>query len=276
MKYIFKDFIFGSSSSGLAVKNCHCCGLGLIPGQGISACHRHGQKKNPKPLRFHVWHNWSEEKDKPYLMQIKNVSLNNGIYKDQHRRMTLFSENIEYKMISIIWFWKNNENTPKIITSYLSGLIFSREFCVFEISKIAILYFKIIINSFLGFFAFWAKPMEIPRLGVKTGHSRWPSPGPPQHQIWAMSATYCHSLQQYWILSPTEWGQEWTHIRMDTNRVLNLLSHSGNSINTAFKKKTWQTEMDPFSKYVNIRNMGVMHFDRINYTFFRWENYKNL
>ena len=44
--------------SGLRIQHCHCnglgycCGMGLIPGLGTSACPRYGQKKSPK-LEIH-------------------------------------------------------------------------------------------------------------------------------------------------------------------------------------------------------------------------------
>ena len=40
-----------------------------------------------------------------------------------------------------------------------------------------------------------------------------------------------HSLQQLWILNPVSKARDQTHILMDTSQVLNLLSHSGNSLN---------------------------------------------
>ena len=71
--------------------------------------------------------------------------------------------------------------------------------------------------------------MEVPGLGVKSKL---------QVQAYATAMAtpdlnsickLCQSLQQHWILNPLSEARDQTRILMDTSRVLNTLSHSGNA-----------------------------------------------
>ena len=71
--------------------------------------------------------------------------------------------------------------------------------------------------------------MEVPRLGVELEL---------QLQAYAIATTMpdasrvCnlyHSKHQSWILNPLREARDQTHNLMDTSRVLNPLSHNGNS-----------------------------------------------
>ena len=92
------------------------------------------------------------------------------------------------------------------------------------------------LASSLIFFLFRAAPthMEVPRLWVEselhllafaTATATWdPSCICDLHQ----------SSQQCWILNPLSEARDRTHILMDTSRVYNPLSHSGNSPRSSF------------------------------------------
>ena len=73
--------------------------------------------------------------------------------------------------------------------------------------------------------------MEIPKIGVESER-----PLPAYATAMAMatrdqSCIYglCCSLQQCWLLNPPSEARDQTHILMDSSRVLNTLSHKGNS-----------------------------------------------
>ena len=71
--------------------------------------------------------------------------------------------------------------------------------------------------------------MEVPRLGVK---SKLQLPAYATAMATPDPSCICdprHSLQQCQILNPLSEARDCAHILMDISRVLNLLSHSGNS-----------------------------------------------
>ena len=54
--------------SRLSIWQCHCCGVGSIPGPGTSTCHRHHQKK--KKGKSHLQ---SQRVINPYNIQLSTV-----------------------------------------------------------------------------------------------------------------------------------------------------------------------------------------------------------
>ena len=71
--------------------------------------------------------------------------------------------------------------------------------------------------------------MEVPWREVKLELQLWPTPQPQPPEIQATFATYASPGNKYWILNPLSQARDQTHVLMDTSRVLNLLSHNGNS-----------------------------------------------
>ena len=92
-------------------------------------------------------------------------------------------------------------------------------------------YLFIYLFCFLGLHP---QHMEVPRLGVELELQ------PPVYTTAAATQDLkdifdlYHSSRQHWILNPPSEARDWTHILMDTGRVCNPLSHSGNSQNVYF------------------------------------------
>ena len=71
--------------------------------------------------------------------------------------------------------------------------------------------------------------MEVPMLGVESelqplAYARATATRDP-----SLGCNPHHSSWQHWILNPPSKARDQTHIFMDTNQVVNLLSHNGNS-----------------------------------------------
>ena len=71
--------------------------------------------------------------------------------------------------------------------------------------------------------------MEVPRLRVESelqlpAYTTATATRDPSH-----TCNLCHSLWQHWIFNPLSEAGDRTCILMDNSRVLNLLSHNGNS-----------------------------------------------
>ena len=65
--------------------------------------------------------------------------------------------------------------------------------------------------------------------------------------IWMCHAySLHHSSGQCWICNPLRKARDGTHILTDTSQVCNLLSHNGNSRNTAFLKTEMMLQSDCF------------------------------
>ena len=71
--------------------------------------------------------------------------------------------------------------------------------------------------------------MEVPRLGVESELQLLACTTATAMQDPSCFCNLCHSLQQHWIFNPSSKARDQTHILMDTSRVLNPLSHNGNS-----------------------------------------------
>ena len=86
---------------------------------------------------------------------------------------------------------------------------------------------------FFFFFNLFLQPhlqhVEITRLGASRSSRCRLIPQPQQRQKRATSVTYTCNLWQHWVLNPMSEARAQTHILMDTSRVLNQLSHNGNS-----------------------------------------------
>ena len=71
--------------------------------------------------------------------------------------------------------------------------------------------------------------MEVPRLGVEL-ELQLPAYGTvTATPDLSCACDLCCSLQQHWILNPLSKARDRTRILMDTNQILNLLSHNGSS-----------------------------------------------
>ena len=97
--------------------------------------------------------------------------------------------------------------------------------------------------------------MEVPRLGVE-----WELQPPAYIAPTAMPdlSYICdihHSSQPHWILNPLSGARDWTCILMDTSRVLNPLSHNGNSRKIIILK--WASM--PFSQEEKKRKDRLTH-----------------
>ena len=89
----------------------------------------------------------------------------------------------------------------------------------------------IFLSFFLGPYP-WH--MEVPELGSFLGRGRIELQLPAYATATAMQDVSCicdlhQSLRQCWILNPMSEARDWTHIFIDISRVLNPLSHNGNS-----------------------------------------------
>ena len=71
--------------------------------------------------------------------------------------------------------------------------------------------------------------MEVPRLGVESELQLPTYATATTMQDLSHICSLHHSLQKLWILNPLSKARDQTHILMDSSRVHNPLSHSGNS-----------------------------------------------
>ena len=76
--------------------------------------------------------------------------------------------------------------------------------------------------------------LEVPQLLAYTTATEMLNPSP-------ICDLHC-SLQEHWILNPLSEVRDWTCITMDASGVLNLLSHSGNSLQYFFKERIWWSQ----------------------------------
>ena len=97
--------------------------------------------------------------------------------------------------------------------------------------------FSISVSVVFLFFSFWPnlKRMEVPRLGVELelqplAYATAPAMPDPNC---ICSLLHCSS-QQRWILNPPSKARDWIRILMDTDWVLNPLSHNRNSKHSIF------------------------------------------
>ena len=74
--------------------------------------------------------------------------------------------------------------------------------------------------------------MEVPRLGIEADLQLLTYAIDIATEVpdLSHSCDLCHSLWQHWILILLSEVRDETRILMDTNQILNLLSHSGNSL----------------------------------------------
>ena len=94
-------------------------------------------------------------------------------------------------------------------------------------------FFVVVLFCFLIFLWPHICHMEVPRLGVESELLLLPADTTAMLDQ-SLICDLHHSLPQCQILNPLSKARERTHILMDTSRVLNLLSHSGNSGNILF------------------------------------------
>ena len=87
--------------------------------------------------------------------------------------------------------------------------------------------------------------MKIPRIGVELELQllayTTATATPDLSLIWNLH----HSSWQHWILNPLDEAKDRTHILMDTSWVLNLLSHSGNSMPSSSIFKDYCDYIEP-------------------------------
>ena len=102
-------------------------------------------------------------------------------------------------------------------------------------------FFVLTGSFFFFFFPFLGRHlhhMEVPRIGAELQLQLLTYTTATTTQDPSHICDLHHSLQRHWILNPWSEARDGTHILMDTNLVLNPMSHNRNSLTASFQSRT--------------------------------------